>query len=223
VPTVGARVTRAVHSDGPNAQLPRRFRPEVDTGHLKDRAGQENRWSTAYGGTYQPLRLTAAGELSPATPRGRADRPNQLASADDRGQLVTTDHQRNRTAITRLDRAGEPVRAHGGDHLVQPDWCARHKQKHTATGRTALVVHAATYALTQALTKAFYRAAGMRVPVVAQVAGAVTEACCPSSTPCAARCALALGSAKASGSPARPKLHDSPIGTATISIPRDAR
>jgi hypothetical protein len=39
---------------------------------------------------------------------------------------------------------------------VQPDWCARHKQQHTTTGRTALAVHAASYALTQTVTKAFF-------------------------------------------------------------------
>ncbi|WP_433291543.1 hypothetical protein ACQPZQ_02385 [Pseudonocardia sp. CA-142604] len=82
----------------------------------------------------------------------------------------------DRTAITTVTALGSLLGHHGGDYLVQPDWCARHKQQRTRTGRTALAVHAATYALTQAVTKSvFYQVAGARVPVIAQLAGAVAE------------------------------------------------
>ena len=81
-----------------------------------------------------------------------------------------------RTAVAALSTLGGVLGHHGGDYLIQPDWCARHKQKRTGQGRAALAVHAATYATGQALTKAsFYRIAGVRVPALPQLAGAVTE------------------------------------------------
>ena len=86
------------------------------------------------------------------------------------------DRRPDRYAIPTLTALASLLRHHGGDYLVQPDWCARHKQQRTRTGRTALAVHAATYALTQAVTRAvFYRVGGVRVPAVAQLAGAVAE------------------------------------------------
>lgn len=83
----------------------------------------------------------------------------------------------HRSTTVALAGLGGILGHHGGDYLVQDDWCARHKQQRSWRGRLALALHAITYAATQAATRAaLYRIAGHRVHPLAQLAGAVTEA-----------------------------------------------
>ena len=89
---------------------------------------------------------------------------------------MMTDSSTYRSAVAALTTLGGLCGHHGGDYLVQPDRCAQLKQQRTREGRTALAIHAVTYAATQAATKsAIYRVGGLRVPALAQLAGAVTE------------------------------------------------